>query len=171
LLAEYGDLVMVKIEQPKLHTSAVIMKKEEIDHILAQPLLARIATVGKDTNPHVVPVWFWWDGMTMYIETGIDFQKTRNLRENPKCAVVVDDTQGGLRFWGILLRGEVVLITEPVELVMDIVNRIYLKYLGKEGVQAPTPQKMINSEHIIIKFSPNKIITWNDTKYAIAPIG
>ena len=162
---------MVKIEQAKLHTGATIMEKEEIDRILAQPLLARIATVGKDATPHVVPVWFWWDGEAMYIETGIDFQKARNLRENSKCAVLVDDTQGGLRFWGILLRGEAELFTEPVDRAMEIVNRIYLKYLGEEGVQAPTPQKMINSEHIIIKFSPRKIITWNDTKCAIAPIG
>jgi hypothetical protein len=162
---------MLEIEQQKLHTNAVIMSRDEIEQVFAQPLIARIATIGEDAYPHVVPVWFWWDGQAMYIETGIDFQKARNLRANPKCAVIIDATQGGLRFWGIFMRGEVILITEPVELVMDIVNKIYLKYLGKEGIQAPTPQKMINSEHVIIKFLPEKIITWNHTHGGITPIG
>jgi len=161
---------MPEIEQAMLHTGAVIIKKEEIDQILEQPLLARIATTGKDMQPHVVPVWFWWDGECMYMETGLDFRKARNLRDNPKCAVIVDDTQGGLRFWGIFMQGEAELISEPVDWIQEMVRRIYRKYLGTEGIQAPTPQKMIHSEHVIIKFRPQKIISWDDTKHAIAPI-
>jgi nitroimidazol reductase NimA-like FMN-containing flavoprotein (pyridoxamine 5'-phosphate oxidase superfamily) len=148
----------------------VDIEKDEIDGILARPLLARIATTGNDMDPHVVPVWFWWDGECIYIETGIDFRKARNLRENPKCAVLIDDTQGGLCFWGIFMRGEVELITEPVEWIMEVVRRIYLKYLGAEGILAPTPQKMINSQHVIIKFTPKKIVTWDDTRSEVAPI-
>jgi nitroimidazol reductase NimA-like FMN-containing flavoprotein (pyridoxamine 5'-phosphate oxidase superfamily) len=122
-------------------------------------------------QPHVVPVWFWWDGEYMFAETGVEFRKARNLRDNPKCSVVVDDTQGGLRFWGIFMEGEAELISEPVDWIQDMVRLIYRKYLGTEGMLAPTPQTMINSSHVIIKFRPQKIISWNDTKHAITPIG
>jgi general stress protein 26 len=162
---------MAKIVKADLHGGAVAISREEINQVLTQPLIARIATTGKDMQPHVVPVWFWWDGESMYIETGINYCKARNLRENPKCAVIVDETKGGLRFWGIFMEGDVELITEPVDWVRDIVLRIYQNYLGAEGIEAPTPQMMINAEHVIIKFTPKKFVTWNDTKHAIAPIG
>ena len=162
---------MAEVEQADLHTSAVGMTKEEIDRYLAQPLIARIATTGSDMQPHVVPVWYRWDGESMYIETGINFRKARNLRDNAKCAVIVDDTQGGLRFWGIYMEGEVELITEPVDWVIETVRRIYLHYLGKEAIETPTPQKMINSEHVIIKFTPKRFIAWDDTQTGVAQVG
>ena len=162
---------MAEIDAADLHTSAVGMTKEEIDRALSRAVLGRIATAGADMQPHVVPIWFWWDGESMYIETGPGFRKARNLAENPRCAVIVDETQGGLRFWGIFMTGKVELITEPADWVRDIVRRIYLRYLGTEGILASTPQKMINSEHVIIKFTPSRFITWDDTRTAIAPVG
>ena len=107
----------------------------------------------------------------MVIETGPNFRKANNLRENPKCAVCVDNTQGGLRFWGITMLGAVELISEPADWVRDTARNIYRKYLGAEGIQAPTPQSMINSDHVIIKFTPDRFVTWNDTQHAITPIG
>jgi PPOX class probable F420-dependent enzyme len=162
---------MAEVEQADLHTGGVAITRDEIDQILARPVLARIATTGSDMQPHVVPVWFWWDGEHMYMETGVNFQKARNLRENPKCAVIVDDTQGGLRFWGIFMQGTVELITGPRDWIIETVTKIYRKHLGEEGIQAPTPQTMINSEHVIIKFTPDRIITWNETRHSITPIG
>lgn len=162
---------MTNTEEILKNTGAVAMDLEEINQVLERPILARIATAGASGQPHVVPVWFMWDGEYMYIETGVGFRKARNLEENPQCAITVDDTQGGLRFWGIFMQGEVELLTEPVEWVQDTVRRIYRKYLGEEGIQAPTPQKMISSDHVIIKFKPRKIMSWNDTRNAIAPIG
>jgi PPOX class probable F420-dependent enzyme len=162
---------MLEINEILKDIGSVTMGQKELDHVLAQPLLARIATAGADGQPHVVPVWFQWDGEHMYIETGLGFRKARNLEENPQCAISVDDTQGGLRFWGIFMQGEAELITEPENWVRDMVRHIYGKYLGEEGIQAPTPQLMINNDHVIIKFRPRKITVWNDTRHAIAPIG
>jgi PPOX class probable F420-dependent enzyme len=153
------------------HTQARRLTGEQIDLLLAQARIARLATVNGD-RPHVAPVWFLWDGKSLYIETDASFQKARNLRKNPRCSVAIDDTLGGLRFWGILLEGEAELIERPLEEVLRWVTAIYTKYLGQEGIQATTPQKMIyEGNHVIIRLTPKKIITWNDTHSAIAPIG
>ena len=38
-------------------------KQALIEATLAQPVLARLATANpRSLQPHVVPVWFWWDG-------------------------------------------------------------------------------------------------------------
>lgn len=153
------------------YTQASFLSKAQIDYLLSQPLIARMATVNGD-RPHIAPVWFLWDGNSLFIETDISFQKAKNLRRNPNCAVVIDDTLGGLRFWGIILHGRVELITEPQDDVLELVRAIYTKYLGKEGVLAPTPQEMIlKGRHVLIKLTPEKIISWDDTHTAVAPIG
>jgi nitroimidazol reductase NimA-like FMN-containing flavoprotein (pyridoxamine 5'-phosphate oxidase superfamily) len=153
------------------HTQASVLNKVQIDYLLSQPLIARMATVNVD-RPHIAPVWFLWDDGHLYIETDKNFQKAINLQRNPYCSVVVDDTLGGLRFWGVILQGKVELITEPEDVVLDYVKAIYTKYLGREGILAPTPQEMIfKGQHVIIKLTPEKMISWDDTHTAIAPIG
>jgi PPOX class probable F420-dependent enzyme len=145
------------------------LAKAEIDAFLAQPLIARIATVRPDGRPHVVPIWFHWDGTSIYMETPPTFVKARNLAANPNVAITVDITEGGLRFKAVVLEGKVQILTDRTE-VLNLVKTIYTKYLGPEGVESPTPKRMINSEHIIIKLSPSKILSWDDTRKGLAPV-
>jgi PPOX class probable F420-dependent enzyme len=138
------------------------MDQGRLDAFLAEPNLARIATI-RDYRPHVVPMWFDWDGESLWMETGLGFQKHKNLIANPSCAVTVDVTEGGLRFKGAILEGVAELITEPVDFVREIATRIYRKYLGDEGIAAPTPREMIDSPHAIIRLRPARIQTWDQT--------
>lgn len=59
------------------------------------PLLARIATVGKDGTPHVVPVGFRFDPNIDVIEVGgYDNERTKKYRDvqrTGRAAIVIDD--------------------------------------------------------------------------------
>ena len=138
------------------------MTAAAIDSFLNSPVLARIATIRGD-RPHVVPMWFDWDGESLWMETGFGFQKHKNLLANPHCAVTIDVTEGGLRFKGIIMDGRAELLTGPESLVRETVERIYRKYLGNAGILEPTPQAMINNPHAIIHLRPERILTWDDT--------
>lgn len=135
---------------------------EALDAFLNQPILARIATI-RDNRPHVVPMWFDWDGISLWMETGYGFQKHKNLLENPNCAVSIDVTEGGLRFKGAIMEGVAEIITDTEPFVRDTVERIYSKYLGDAGILEPTPQEMINNPHAIIRLQPTRILTWDET--------
>jgi len=145
------------------------MTKSEIDAFLAEPVLARISTVRPDGRPHVAPMWFWWDGTSTYMETPPNAIKANNLRHNPNCAITIDVTQGGLRFKAVLLEGQAELLTDR-QFVLETVTRIYTKYLGPEGVKSATPQRMIHNEHVIIKLTPGRVVTWDETRAGLAPI-
>jgi nitroimidazol reductase NimA-like FMN-containing flavoprotein (pyridoxamine 5'-phosphate oxidase superfamily) len=138
------------------------MNREQLDAFLAGPILARIATI-RDKHPHVVPMWFDWDGESLWMETGLGFQKYKNLLANPACAVTIDITEGGLRFKGAIFEGDAEIITAPADEVCGIVTRIYRKYLGDEGISAPVPQTMIANPHAIIRLRPERILTWDET--------
>jgi PPOX class probable F420-dependent enzyme len=145
------------------------MDRAAMDAFLREPVLARIATVRGDW-PHVVPMWFDWDGDSLWMETGPGFQKHKNLEANPHCAVTVDITEGGLRFKGVIIEGYAELIAGPDDFVRETVTRIYRKYLGEEGLTAPTPRQMIADPHAIIRLRPLRIRTWDDTRTGLAPL-
>ena len=66
-------------------------RKAQIDAFLAEPLLARLASASPETlQPHVVPVWYAWDGEIFWINSYVTTRKIGELRDNPRCAVVVD---------------------------------------------------------------------------------
>jgi pyridoxamine 5'-phosphate oxidase family protein len=67
----------------------------EFDHLVTKRRLARLATVGKDGTPHVVPVGFRYNRELGSIDiAGFDNERTKKFRDvarSGRAAVVVDD--------------------------------------------------------------------------------
>ena len=90
--------------------------KPEIDYLSSQRL-GRLATVGQDGQPHVVPVGFRYNPAEDSIDIGgHDFatrKKWRDVQGNPNVAFVVDDI-ASLQPWavrGVEIRGQ----AEPLQ--------------------------------------------------------
>ena len=134
----------------------------KIDTFLSEPLLARIATVSAhDLQPHVVPVWFLWDGESVWISSYSSTRKIRELQCNPKCSIVIDTASQAGKLSAVLFEGQAELVTEPRELVREMATRVYARYLGPEEVLAADPQEWIHSpENLLIKLTPEKTVTW-----------
>jgi nitroimidazol reductase NimA-like FMN-containing flavoprotein (pyridoxamine 5'-phosphate oxidase superfamily) len=49
--------------------SAVSLSKEEIEIFLSSPRIARLSTVKDNGKPHVVPVWYYYDGTNILVPT------------------------------------------------------------------------------------------------------
>ena len=88
---------------------------------LRQQRLGRLATVGSDGSPHVVPVGFRLDAEDQVIEVGghglSGSKKWRDLQANPRIALVIDDLES-VNPWtprGIEVRGRAELHAEGGE--------------------------------------------------------
>lgn len=74
--------------------------------------LARVATVGSDGEPHVVPVGWNWDEHAGEIVLGGHnvprTQRARDVRHNGRVALTIDGVADAERWapWALLLRGE-----------------------------------------------------------------
>ena len=141
---------------------AIKSRAAKMEALLSEPLLARIATVSAhDLQPHVVPVWFLWDGESVWISSYSSTRKIRELQQNPRCSIVVDTTGHATGLSAVLFEGRAELVTEPREFVQEMVTRVYAKYLGPEGVLAAEPQEWIYSpENLLIKLTPEKTFAW-----------
>jgi general stress protein 26 len=63
---------------------------------------AHIATIGADGEPDVVPVHPAWEGDTLWIMTGADSVKARNIAAHPGVALhwQVTEAGDGVEVWG-----------------------------------------------------------------------
>jgi nitroimidazol reductase NimA-like FMN-containing flavoprotein (pyridoxamine 5'-phosphate oxidase superfamily) len=138
-------------------------KKALAEGLLSQPVLARIATANLETGqPHVVPLWYLWDGASIWISGFSSTRKFRELLANPRCAVLVEPADSkASKIQAVLFEGNAEVITSPRELVEEMTTRIYLRYLGEEGVKAADPQSWIHdAENVVVRLTPQRVYTW-----------
>ena len=118
-----------------------VFTPEEIDYLHNQRL-ARIATVGPNSQPHVVPVGFRYNPDTDTIDIGghnfAQRKKWRDVQNNPRVAVVIDDVASvnPWRVRGIEIRGEAEIL-----------------YAGGESVNAGFDSPMF-------RITPKRIVSW-----------
>ncbi len=113
----------------------------EIEYLRTQRL-GRIATVGKDGQPHVVPVGFRYNPDTRTIDVGghgiTGSKKWRDAQRDPKVSIVIDDL-ASVSPWrprGIEVRGEAVAL--------------------KSGGQSIGP----GFDPEVIRIAPSHIVSW-----------
>lgn len=141
------------------------LTKDQVDAFLDNVLMARLATAvpSKENpaffQPHNVPVWFFWDGSSIYISAFDSTRKVKEVRRNPYIAVLVDVMEAIDGAQAVLMEGKCEHITDP-EVVQEMSRIIYTRYMG-EGVNDPAPQSwIIDPENTIIKLTPAKIFSW-----------
>jgi len=136
-------------------------KKAFIDKFLSAPLIARMATADPNGRPHVVPVWFGWDGNSLWISSFANTRKMGELKTNPYLSVVIDVAEENGANNAVVFEGKCELITEPRSLVEQKSTWIYTRYLGEKGVLAKDPQSWIHDPlNTIIKLTPEDTFVW-----------
>ena len=102
---------------------------EQARALLARPVLASLATIGKDGAPQITPLWIDVNGDDLVVNTAKGRVKANNMQRNPKVAVSVVDPDDPYNV--IALHGEVVDITP--EGADEQIDALAKKYLGLDS--------------------------------------
>lgn len=100
------------------------------------PLLGRLATVGKDGTPHVVPVGWTYNPETDTIDIGgRDFARSKKFKDVARArtaAIVIDDlaSTDPWRPRAVEVRGEAEALTDPKPLIRIHPDRVLSWGLG-----------------------------------------
>ena len=97
-----------------------------------------LASVRSNGQPHLVPVWFLWEGETILIFSKPENQKVRNIRQNPAVTVSLDETDEGDDV--IVLEGAAELDGDPG--VTTALPAYAAKYGGQIADLGWTPETM-----------------------------
>jgi len=109
----------------------------ELGYLLGGFRLGRIATVGKDGTPHVVPVGWRYDAEHDAIDVGgRDLEaskKYRDVRRTGRAAIVVDDlaSTDPWRPRGVDVRGRAEALAGPPPVIRIHPDRVFSWGLGR----------------------------------------
>ena len=107
------------------------MSKEEIDEFLSGRWLARLATNGKGGYPHIAPMWYYWDGESLYFTLTRKRRSNINLVRDKRCSVVIDMDERPLMGMrtnlakAVFIEGDAVLIADQEEVGRDVLDVWY----------------------------------------------
>ena len=91
----------------------------ELEYLLSERRLARIATVGRDGTPHVVPVGYTYNATLDTIDIGgrnlTASKKYKDVQHSGRAAIVIDEIVSLSPRWvrGVEVRGRAEVIDDP----------------------------------------------------------
>jgi PPOX class probable F420-dependent enzyme len=83
-----------------------------MDERLRTELVIWLCTIRPDGRPHLVPVWFAWDGETVTLFSQPGNQKLRNIEHNPNVTLALDTRDEG--FDVVEIEGHADLLNDPL---------------------------------------------------------
>lgn len=138
------------------------MTPEEVDGFLAEERTCRVATVGAEGQPHVAPLWFVWDGASLWLHSLVRSQRWVDVARDPRVAVVVDAGTGYGELRGVELTGRAEVVgevprgAEPDPAVCEPERLFGEKYIG--GAFAT------DGRHGWLRITPEKVTSWDFRK-------
>lgn len=137
-------------------TDTATPKDAHVEERLRTDQIAWLGTVRPGGRPHLVPIWFLWEGESVLFFTNPDYQKVRNLRDNPRATLALDGTKNGGDV--VIVEAEAELLAEPTA---DVVTPAYLeKYAAGIAGLGMTPEAMTAEYRQAIRLRPTRFLNW-----------
>ena len=128
------------------------------DEFLKSQKILRLATIGKNNTPHIVPVWYKYSSKKFYIGTNTRTQKIMNLKKNNHVAFCVDVGVKSPNIYGVNGQGTVNIILEETK-VKKITTKILLRYFA--SMRNKSAIELLDDTDCIIEIIPEKFTIWN----------
>jgi len=126
---------------------------------LGEHKVSRLATADRRGQPHVVPVWHILLDGDIYIETSPDSKKARNLKANPKVALVIDAGDRFDTYKGVMIQGTVQVVKDK-RMLARFLDAMAQRYFGTS--EHPGYKYLVSgSDPLLMKIIPKKVVTWD----------
>ena len=123
---------------------------EGAKRIIDKKNFVHIATIMPDGSPQVSPTWVYRDGDHVMVSTGLDRQKTRNIKRDPRVALSIADIDQP--YPPVQVRGRVVEIITGEAAVEGFVE-VTKKYTGNEPANRPAA-----SERVVYRIEVDSVV-------------
>lgn len=113
----------------------------------------KLATVRRDGQPHVIPIWFVLDGEALVFTTGEHSVKAANMRRDPRVSLCVDDETPPYAY--IKVEGTATFGTEP-QALLHWATRIAARYMGENLAESYGKRNGVPGE-LLVRITPTKV--------------
>lgn len=141
------------------------MSAEEVDAFLQTERTCRVGTVGATGAPHVAPLWFVWDGASLWLNSVVRSQRWTDLERDPRVAVVVDTGHDFTELRGVELLGRVEQVGDVPRHDADVAELVVPeKLFGQKYAASGT--FVPDGRHAWLRLTPEKVTSWDFRKVA-----
>jgi nitroimidazol reductase NimA-like FMN-containing flavoprotein (pyridoxamine 5'-phosphate oxidase superfamily) len=150
------------------------LTEEEIDVLMTDSWIIRLATHGPGERINLTPLWFCWAGGRIYaFSRG---QKVENLRRNPSCTVIADQNERYPELRGAMFQGTARVLEDADEERADehldgvVRDRMGEKYREggfgdpEKGGRNTSTAMGANWRWIVV--TPDRCFSWDNGKLA-----
>lgn len=126
--------------------------------LIEGPVFAILTTVTADGQPQNTVMWCSWDGDQVLVNTRGTSKKVKNIRSNPKVALIAVDPQNPFRW--VDVRGEVESIREDID--FENINshaKLYMNVDEFYGSVAPIEQKG-KEDRVVLRITPKQVFAY-----------
>lgn len=106
------------------------LTRSEIEQFLQGPWGARLACIRHDGTPHVIPLWYVWDGAAIWMAASPGAFWKKHVGENPQVSLTIDEPWPPLRRAFITGRAEWVAEGQIPGGLAGLRRRLACRYLG-----------------------------------------
>ena len=128
-----------------------------IDRLLRLETVVWLSTVSADGTPHLVPVWFSWDGESVLIASKPRAKKVGNVRANPSVMLALgepdDDFDVGM------LEGFAELVEAPAAAALPPDH--LAKYRSQMAAIGLTSEEFLATYSQVIRIRPTRFLPWH----------
>ena len=128
------------------------------DEFLKSQKILRLATVGNDGVPHIVPVWYHYAAKKFYVGTNSGTKKARNLERNSAVGFCIDAGVNSPDIFGIMGQGRASLILEKGR-VSRMAKKILSRYF--DSLEDESAVELLRDTDCIIEIVPAKTMQWS----------
>jgi PPOX class probable F420-dependent enzyme len=128
-----------------------------IRRFLEQEPVVWLSTVRPDGGPHLVPIWFWWDGEALLVFSKPNAQKIRNLRAHPSVMLAFGDAEDDFDVG--MVEGTAELVDRPTREILPAGHlRKYARQLAAIGL---SPEEYAETYSQVVRIIPTRALGWH----------
>ena len=135
---------------------------DPVQRFINTHVVARLATADSNGHPHVIPFCYAFDGEHIYFvvdqkpkrQTGKPIKRIRNMLENPRAAIVIDDYDDDwTQLAYVLITGTTALVDNETEYdrLLVLLRERYPQYWGME---------LTFANNSMVRITPTKVHAW-----------
>jgi len=130
-----------------------------VQEMLSGRYIASLATENADGSIHMVAVWYFCDGESIYIATSSRSRKAQNLRARSKVSLMIDSRNPAAQR-GICIAGTARLLTGAPSSEWNA--KVHRKYLSAAALADPKVAPVFDQwDDVTIQIVPNSVIAWD----------
>jgi PPOX class probable F420-dependent enzyme len=127
-----------------------------IDRLLRDEPVVWLSSVRPDGRPHIVPIWFSWDGREILIASKPNAQKVRNLRANSTVMLALGEAEDDFDVG--LLEGRAELLDAPAATVLPASH--CTKYRSQMAAIGLSRAEFLATYSQVIRIVPTRFLPW-----------